>query len=288
MKTLADFDTKKIKLIAFDLDGTLLDPASHVTAETKEALEKAAAAGYSLAAATGRVYTSLPKDLFEIEGLRYVITSNGAHVVDLKTGETLYSRLIDPACLQAALPVIFSRDLLVEIFYQHRGYFDQHCLDDLAFYGVDTPARREYTRTTRTAVPDIRSLLEEHKAELENVMIMFADPAVKQEYFDALKDLPGLNVVYSSHLSLEIGGSESTKANALAFLQQKLGLEPDSLMAFGDSTNDLSMLEYAYMGIAMGNSVQYLKDRADLIGPTNAENGVALMIRTLMALNGEL
>ncbi len=278
-------NTENIKLIAFDLDGTLLGPDSRISARTRAALEKAAEAGYRLAAATGRVYTSLPGDLMDIRGLRYVITSNGAHVVDLQTGETLYSRLIDPDCLQAALPVIFSRDLLVEIFYDHRGFFDEHCLKNLEFYGVDTPARREYTRTTRTAVPDIQGLLNRHLGELENVMIMFADPAVKQEYFEALKDMPGLNVVYSSHLSLEIGGSESTKANALAFLQDMLGLEKDSLLAFGDSTNDLSMLEYASIGVAMGNSVQYLKDRADLIGPTNAEDGVAVMIEELLERN---
>ena len=90
-----DFDFDTIRMIALDLDGTTLT-RSGLTRRTKETLEEAIRRGIQVVIATGRVYASLPEPVKKLQGLRYIITSNGAHISDAATGEILYSDCMDP------------------------------------------------------------------------------------------------------------------------------------------------------------------------------------------------
>ena len=99
-----------IKLVALDLDGTTLDSAGNLPDINKKALEEAITKGIKIVIATGRSYYSLPKEVTEIKGLKYAITSNGAQIRDLISEEVLFSACIDPVAVKRAAEVIANAD----------------------------------------------------------------------------------------------------------------------------------------------------------------------------------
>ena len=105
-----------IKLIALDLDGTTLNSAKRISDSTCDALEAAAAQGVHIVVATGRPYDALPSAIFDIDAIRYVITSNGAAITDLKTGENFYENCLSPQTVEAAVDVLDHTDYILEVF----------------------------------------------------------------------------------------------------------------------------------------------------------------------------
>ena len=272
----------RIKILAFDMDGTLLDEKGLLSPANEQALMRAMDRGYHIVIATGRVYSSFPESVLNMEGIRYRISSNGAHIIDQKTGETIYSNLLKKEGVIEALPWISDRELMKEVYFHHQVYIDQHCMDDLPKYGVVTEKSQDYVRRTRRPVEDVMVLLHEHIDELENINLVFADPEKRLRYWSELREIDDLTVVSSLPHNLEIGGPTTSKATALKELSAMLGLGHDHIMCFGDSSNDEEMMATAQIGIAMGNAVEELKEVADGITKSNAEDGVAYALGQLL------
>ena len=116
-----DFDFDTIRMIALDLDGTTLT-RSGLTRRTKETLEEAIRRGIQVVIATGRVYASLPEPVKKLQGLRYIITSNGAHISDAATGEILYSDCMDPKAVDEVLTILPREPYPVEVFTGGKAY----------------------------------------------------------------------------------------------------------------------------------------------------------------------
>ena len=283
MAYLTPTQKQNIRLIAFDLDGTLLDASSHVSERTRRALEKAREAGYVLCAATGRVYSSLPEDIGEISAITHVISSNGAGIIRQDDQSSIYENLLDAQAVERIMPILTDPRVMLEVFFGRRGYVGQYFVDHMEDYGVVTEARQQYVRTTRTAVPDIIALLKEHIHELENLKLGFASPQVKWQINDVLQTYPDLTVICSKNFDIEIGGATTSKADALQQLCRLQGLGPENLMVFGDSNNDLAMLRYAGVSVAMGNSVDEVLQMADVVCPPNTEDGLAQVLEELLA-----
>ncbi|MBR0140015.1 MAG: HAD family phosphatase [Firmicutes bacterium] len=277
-------EKEKIRLLAFDLDGTLLDPTSHVTPKTREALRRASEAGYVLALATGRVFTSFPSDIGEIDPLDYAVSSNGAHIVDLKTKETVYESLIPAEAVRRIMPVLTAPDIMCEVFFDHNAYMSRWCAEHFDDYGIVTDKRKNYMLTTRRQVEDIGALIEEHIGGLENLKLDFGDYDRQLAVSEELAKDPELTVVCYQHLGLgvEISGSATSKASALDALCSMLGMTKDNLMVFGDSNNDVHMMQAAGVSVAMGNASDSVKALADLVCPSNEEDGIADVIDELL------
>ncbi len=270
----------KIKIIAFDLDGTLLNRESRLSERTIEVLNRAAEAGYILVPATGRVFTALPKDLPSIEA-RYAVTSNGACVVRLPGGEKLFESLIRWEALEPAVSVLMDDAVICEIFFGGNGYIAESGLEKLPYF-VRDERRREYVRTTRRPVADLEALMREHRDELENIMLLFADLEVKQAYYNYLSSLRDLSVVFSQSFSLEIGGGDTSKANGLREIAELYGLGLENILCFGDSTNDIAMLRACGVSAAMGNAIPEVKAASDITAPPNSEDGLAAVVEELL------
>ena len=272
---------EKIKIIAFDLDGTLLNRESRLSDRTREVLEAAAEKGYHIVPATGRVYTALPKDLETVRGWDYAVTSNGAHVMRVADDTAIYESLIEWDAIEPVVSALMDDSVICEIFFGGRGYIGEKSLLVLDDFVPDA-RRQEYIRTTRKPVPDLEALMREHRDELENIMLLFADSAVKEQYFEYLDARPGLNVVFSQKYSFEIGGADTSKANGLRELARLLGLSAENIISFGDSTNDIAMLKASGVSVAMGNAIEPVKEAADIVAPPNWEDGLAAVVAELL------
>jgi len=275
-------NTSKIKLIAFDLDGTLLNENSHVSLRTQKTLEAAAKKGFILVAATGRVYTSIPAEIGKIPAIQYVISSNGAHIIEQKTRKTVYENLINPKAIRPIYPFLFMKSAMLEVFFEHRGYMSKYCSQHLEEFGVVSEQRKQYVLNTRIAVDNLQMLLEKNIDRIENLKIGFASTDEKYAVNDKLQKFPNLTVVCTQHFDIEIGGKTTSKADALSHLCQLLGLESENCMVFGDSNNDAQMLRFAGLRVAMDNAVDGLKDLADEVCPSNIDDGVAVFIESML------
>ena len=271
-----------IGLIALDLDRTLLTKAG-LTAGTKVCLEEAIKRGIQVVIATGRPYVALPESIREIDGLDYVICSNGAHIADLRSGEFIFSDYIPLQASAWVREYLKPLGFTVEVFTEGSAYIQQDRYDYYkANIGIIEGA--EYTTRTRTPVSDIWQFWKDHENKIENINILFNDPEDKKRMAMELtaKESIGFTLTSSMSYNLEVGGLNTSKANALKEFSSISGIPLKRVMSFGDSPNDSAMIIESGFGVAMGNAVDEVKAVADYIAPSNEDEGVMKTINELL------
>ncbi|MBQ4576907.1 MAG: HAD family hydrolase [Firmicutes bacterium] len=271
-----------VKLIALDMDGTLLNEHGLLAEESKEALMQAMEQGVHVVIATGRVFSALPQDVVTVPGIEYAITSNGANIIRLKDNETIYSNLIDGSKLDDIMDILEDETIMKEVFYDHQVYAQKSCLEHLEDYGIRTEKSQRYTLTTRRPVEDTLALILENRDKLENINLLFGNEERRQQVWKRLDAVEGITACSSMPYNLEIGGATTSKAAALDALGEILGVTKEQIMACGDSSNDAAMLRHAGISVAMGNAEDEVKAESLMVTKTNKDHGVAYAIRELV------
>ena len=263
-----------IKLIALDLDGTTLNDDRVISERNREAMQRAADMGVNVVIATGRPFSAVPKDVFEIEGIRFVLTSNGARITDLHEGRSFYENCLSPLAVEKSVEMLKEHDYIIECFVDGIAY-----IDGPYFYKIKETKLSyrnvEYILNTRNPVDDIYEFLLEHKHEIENINVNFEDISQKPAMKEKLLTLPETTITTSFDHNLEIGGATTSKAEALRQMGALLGIKAEEMMAIGDSPNDMAMMLASGFPVAVGNAKDEVKAIAQYIAPTNHEDGVA-------------
>lgn len=272
---------RRIRLIAFDLDGTLLDGRKALPEANRRELARLGAAGTLLVPATGRVAAGLPEALRALPGLRWAILANGAEVRDLETGAVLAREEIPLDTALELLELAESLRLPCDCYQDGRGYMTRSLYERAPEYLRD-PAVLELVLRLRTPVDELRAFLRERGESVQKLQLYFTDPALRERLLRELPErFPALSVTSSIPVNIEINSERANKGEALARLCAALGVDPAETLAFGDGTNDLSLLRAAGIGVAMGNAAPELKAAASLVTSTNDDAGVAAVLRAL-------
>lgn len=268
-----------IRIIGMDLDGTLLTTEKELTVRTKNVLEECIRQGIVVLAATGRPLCGLPKELLDIEGMQYAITSNGGRIVDLSLNKTLEEHLVPVETARAVLTVFEQYDTLREIYYDGIGYAQNDAMERMDRY-QESKAMVDYVRSTRVGVPDIREKFEQENRDLDKVQGVFASIEDRDQALEELKKIPGIEITMSLKKNIEVNAENINKGNALINLGRYLGISQEEIAAFGDSSNDIAMIQMAGVGVAMKNSREEVLEVADYVTGSNDEEGVASFIET--------
>ena len=270
--------TSPIRLIAVDLDGTVLNDRKQLTPRTAAALTEAAARGVEIVPATGRPTTGLPAELLALPGVRYAITSNGARTADLASGRAIRNYLpLDKAL--AAYDILQRYDCMADLFQDGKGYTTRA---NQAAVGRFAPENlRDYVLRTRTPLPDLRAFIASQERGIEKLTIFFLDEAERQRAWAELMPL-GVDAVSGMPLNLEITAAGVSKGSALLALAERLGLPASALMACGDGGNDTAMVAAAGLGVAMANAFPEVKAAARYVTASNNEDGVARAVETFV------
>lgn len=263
-----------IKLIALDLDGTTLNNDRIISRRNREALEAAAGQGVNIVVATGRPFCALPKDVFEIKAIRYVLTSNGASITDLQEEKTFYENCLSPLAVEKAVELLQQHTYMIEGFVHGNAYIDRSFYEEVQKTGRSF-RNVEYILQTRNPVENIYQFILDHREHIENINVNFEDLNEKPIMKEKLQTLPEATITSSFKHNLEIGGATTSKAEALRQMGALLGIQQSEMMAIGDSPNDIAMLLTAGMPVAVGNAEEEVKAIAKYIAPTNHEDGVA-------------
>jgi len=272
-----------VKLIALDLDGTTLNSKGILTEGTREAIHKAVRQEVHVVIATGRAYSALPDEIIEMEGIQYVVTSNGARVLDLITKETIYTNMIHETAIENTVKILREHAFMMEAFIAGAAYIDRKIYDNIESIGLQKK-HTDYVMKTRKPVDNLLEYVLYHKRDVENININFGRQEDKKMMGEILSTLENVTVTSSFDHNLEIGGATTSKADALQDLCLRLGIRQEEIMACGDSPNDLSMLLSAGFSVAMGNGKDQVKAIAKFITGSNDEDGVATAIRKFVLL----
>lgn len=274
------------KLICIDVDGTLLNSKHKITKRTKEIILQAHQLGVHIVISTGRMYTDAEYYSNLIGVKSPVIASNGAFIKEKDNDKVIFKDV---------LGISLSLELL-DIFRKHqiKPYF---CTPDKFYYGnimfklFYLVTRILGTRSNTIDIEYIFSWDQWHKVlqkEKDNVVkseIIYRDAALIYELRNELKTLEHLEIVDSSKYNIEITRKGVSKGKAVAMLATFYDLKREEIICIGDSENDLSMIEYAGLGIAMGNAIDSVKQKADYITESNDNEGVANAINKFILGN---
>ncbi len=268
---------REIKLIALDLDGTLLRTDHTITDYTREVLEKAIAKDCQVVVSSGRPLSAIPKQLLEFPGMRYVVSANGARVVDMKEKKTLYENLIPMETAARVLDVLAEYDDVYEFFVDGVGYTHAERMRKLEYY-FPTAAMREYMLTTRIPVEDVKATLYHFNRPSDKLHGIFHSIDEKKQALKELVEIPGIDISGAFGNNHEINAAGTNKGIGLMKLGEVIGITTDEMMACGDGMNDYEMLRTVGLAVAMENGHPDLKAIADYITAPNDEDGVAKAI----------
>lgn len=267
----------KYRLIAMDMDGTLLNSQKEITSYTKDVLKKAVESGVVLAVCTGRLFASA--DYFaDLLGTDVpVIASNGAYIKDRRTDKVIFEKKLGDDRIREITDIVKSYGFSVNY------YTTSHVISENI-----TPATINYSRWNES-MPEEKRIAVHIVKGLDNIMECYKDKIIKmvvnaknlqelEELRSIIKERFDVAVVSSWSNNIEIMAPEVSKGNAVKILAASYGIDKSQVICFGDNENDISMIEYAKLGIAMGNATEALKAAADYITDTNDNDGVAKAI----------
>lgn len=270
-------EKRDIRLIGLDLDGTTLTTDKKLTPHTKEVLEACIRQGIEVLPATGRAWSGIPEELMKMEGVHYVISSNGAAVVELATGKAVYTNGIAWDRALEVFDILERYDTFYDAYAEGNGWCEARFYENLNDYGIE-PLIQRLVKSSRTCIEDLREWVKEHKSPIEKINMFFRDEEKRQQAFRELSGIPDLAVTCSLTNNLEINHCTCNKGDALLNLGKILGISMEQIMACGDGNNDLEMVRNAGVGVAMENGEDSVKEAADYVTVTNDEEGVARAI----------
>ena len=272
---------RNIKLIALDLDGTLLNMEKKVPQGNYQALKECEKAGIQIVSATGRGVGGIPPMIRELPGANYAITTNGAVVADLKNNKAIKTCGLSNEMIQRILNIAKKYHSATDPFIDGRAITEPASIDHMDEFGL-SPEMQKLIRDTREVVPNVMEYVKTTGAEAEKVNIFMADLEEREVLRKELMAIPELSISSSMYNNLEVNAKGADKGSALLWLADYLGIDREETMSFGDGENDIPMIQAAGIGVAMENALDTVKAAADMITLKNDEDGVAAAIRKII------
>lgn len=261
------------KLIAVDVDGTLINSKHEITEKTKNALIEAQRQGHKVVISSGRSPRGVLEYAKELEMDKYesyISNYNGAVVTDMKTMEKPVDHKLSIEETRKILQFSENLNIGYFIYYNDKVYvnsMDTYKLEDVTMKNEDMEV---------VLIEDLS-----YSIDFEPNNILFAqDPLKIKEPADAITEKFGndYSTVYSEPYYFELMPKDVTKGAALIEIASYLGIKHEDIYAFGDSYNDLSMIKLAGNGVAMANAVDALKEAADFVTLSNEEDGIGVFV----------
>ena len=275
-----------VRLIALDLDGTLLDSQKRLSEVNRDALARAAAKGVLVVPTTGRFFGMMPPSVRDLPFVRYAITINGAQVYDRATGAAIVREEIPLTTALAVMELLDGYDVIYDCYRSNWGWMTQALQDKAADYATNEHYLR-MVREFRKPVPELKAHLRATASEGDVQKIMLFARNAPADGAEAPAEVqadirravavrfPEIKVTSSTANNLELNIASAHKGNALKRFAEHLGLTLENCMAFGDGMNDFTMVEAAGLGVAMANAEDAVKRVAKDVTLSNDEDGVA-------------
>lgn len=289
------------KLVAIDLDGTMLNKYGIITEKTKEIISKVQEKNVEVMIASGRAITSVKRFAKEIKSKKYFISGNGAITYDVEKNKILYENILKK---QKALQIIkiCEENSIYYNIYTENGIIAKNLNYNTLYYYKDNLTKPDENRTHINLVEDIYNYIDEKDEKILKIMICDEHKSVFNAIVRRLKEISEIEVLEVSHMSrkiikqgteeialeyfyTEVSAKDVDKWNALEEVIKLMNISKEEVITIGDNANDVKMIKNAGLGIAMGESAPYVKKCADKITLNNDEDGVAVALKEIFETN---
>lgn len=280
------------KLVAIDLDGTMLNSYGMVTENTKQVIKNTINKGTEVIIASGRPIDSIKTIAKEIGSENYFIAGNGALIYDIKKDEIIYEKFMNKQKVLEIIKICEENSIAYNI-YTEKTIIAKGLKYNVLYYYKENLKKEENKKTNITIVEDVY----EYIKNLENekflkITVCDETKSVFNSIIRKLRTVEDIDVLDVLHMSrkmikqgtedvpieyyyTEISLKDVDKWNAIEYLANKMNISKDEIIAIGDNINDKKMIENAKVGIVMGQSTPVITEIADFVTSNNNEDGVA-------------
>ncbi|MDE7359124.1 MAG: Cof-type HAD-IIB family hydrolase [Lachnospiraceae bacterium] len=265
----------RYKLIALDMDGTLLRSDKSLDPATVRDIEEAAGQGVQAVYSTGRAMIELLSYVRQMPSMRYAVCLSGALVYDFQEQRSIFCRELPGACIGEIVETAVRYDAMAHFLTERESIVRVDQISHMSDFhmGVYQPMFLELTRR----VEDMAAEAARYDS-IPKVNVYFRSVRDRAEAYEALKHLP-LSFAFAEGASLEMNAAGVTKASGLQALTAHLGITMAETVGIGDADNDRAMLEAVGLSVAMGNAAEDIKALCDVVTEDNDHNGVGKAIR---------
>ncbi len=263
----------KYKLIAIDMDGTLLDSSNKISERTIKTIKKAEEKGIYIVIATGRILKSAINHAESLRLKKPLIACNGAIIID-KFKNIINESPLEKSKVKEIINIGMLENIYFHFYDKDSFYSNTRSEEILKFY--DEGSKK--LKIDVNIFSDVDEILDREDLKIYKFIFVDDDKEKLKKLRDRINQLEGIETSSSWADNIELMSKNVSKGKAVEFLCDKLNIRPEEVMAIGDNENDLSMIEYAGLGVAMGNATEKMKERADYITSTNDEDGLAKAI----------
>ncbi len=272
---------EQYKIIATDLDGTLLSSRQTVSPENERAIEELTKRGIHFVPCSGRSYSQMPEVVKSNPHARYYIFSGGSVIFDKESGKRFGEFIPKEKAL--SLCKLFKKydtniiaNRLGSSFIEkgkHTKEAFSHYREDESFFNITKFGTYEHE--------DIEAMCREND-DIEMFCVLFANDEERELCRREIEEIGGLRIVSSTKNNLEIISASAGKGNAITKLSHMLSFTEENVICIGDSINDLSMIEVAGLGLAVENAMPELKARADRVIVSNDEHVMKYILENII------
>ena len=280
------------KLVAVDLDGTLLNQYGDVTENTKRVIKNVMRKGTQVVLASGRSIDSIQNISNEIGASRYIVAGNGAVLYDIEEQKNLYENYIPIEKAKKIIDICEENSIFYNI-YTNKKIVTKNLRYNVLYYYKENLKKADRKKTNIDIVDSIQDYVKNMRDE--NIMKIFICDETASVFNSIMKkfeEVPNVETLDVSHMSrkvikngtlefpieyyyTEISMKNVDKWNAIEFLINKMGINKDAVIAIGDNMNDKRMIEEAGLGITMEGSTPAVADIANYVTADNNNEGVA-------------
>lgn len=279
------------KLVAIDLDGTMLNSYGVVTQNTKEVIKQIQEKGVEVIIASGRPIDSIKTIAKEIESKNYFISGNGAILYDIKKDEIIYENILKKSKILDIVKICEENSIYYNI-YTEKEILAKSLNYNVLYYYKENLNKDEKNKTHIKIVENLYKYLEERNEKVIKITICDNDKLIFNSILKKVKTIEEIEVLEVSHMSrkmirqgteevpieyyyTEISAKNVDKWNTIEILAEKLNIKKEEIVAIGDNVNDEKMIQEAGLGIAMGQSSPKITEISNYVTSNNNDEGVA-------------
>lgn len=286
------------KLVAIDLDGTLLNSYGIITENTKNVLNKKIEQGMEVVVSSGRTTSSILPILEEIKGIRYFIAGNGALIYDMQDEKVIYNKFIPKAKILEIIKICEENSIFYTI-YTENEIITQSLKYNVLYYYKENLKKEESKQTKIKIVDNIVNYVKDSE-ENNYLKLMICDESelIFNSIINKLREVKNVEILDVGHQSrkfikdgtdeialeyyyTEISLEDVDKWTSLEYLIGILGIDKSEIIAIGDNENDKIMIKNAQIGVAMGQSSPKIIEVADVVTDSNDNEGVAKFLEKI-------
>ena len=283
------------KLVAIDLDGTMLNSYGIVTENTKKAIKRTIEKGIDVIIASGRPVDSIKTIANEIGSKNYFIAGNGALIYDIQKGKNIYENYLNKEKVLEIIKMCEENSISYNV-YTDKTILAKALKYNVLYYYKENLKKPEDKQTHINIVENMYDYINKMDEEkFLKITICDENKSIFQSIIKKLDEIENIQVLEVSHMSrkmiqqgteeipieyfyTEISSKNTDKWYALEYLMKKLKIKKEEIVTIGDNMNDKKMIEEAGLGIVMGQSNPLIKEIANEITTTNEEDGVAIAL----------